>query len=125
MSRRGAGNKEKKSKRSQNSEVVSASASARNEKTKGRVVWNHSTHLPGLIPVLERLAQYSGIETITPAVIGSTRSNSAELKIKVSIPILGGYKLIARKGKTFQEVFVITPLGQDDLEGAIAQALRK
>lgn len=91
--------------------------------TAGRVVWNHSTHLPGLIPILERLAKRPGIRTITPAVIGKTRSNIPTLKLKISVPILGGFKLIARKGKTFQEVFVITSLGKDELEAAIAQLL--
>lgn len=92
---------------------------------KGRIVWNHSTHLPGLIPVLERLANLTGIGTITPAVIGRTRSNTPKLLLKVSVPIRGGFKLIARKGKTFQEVFVLTQLNQAELEQAIAQALSR
>jgi hypothetical protein len=89
----------------------------------GRVVWNHSTHLPGLIPVLERLTRTSGIQTITPAVLGRTRSNAPALKLKVSVPIRGGFKLIARKGKVFQEVFILTNLSRDELEQAIAQVL--
>lgn len=89
----------------------------------GRLVWNHSTHLSGLIPILERLARYPGIETITPAVLGSARSNIPRLTIKVSVPIRGGFKLIARKGKTFQEVFVLTTLSREELEFAIAQVL--
>lgn len=95
------------------------------EPPKGRVVWNHSTHLPGLIPILERLAAQSGIETITPAVIGQTRANAAKLQIKVSVPIRGGFKLIARKGKTFQEVFVITTLTQPELEAQIVALLER
>lgn len=90
----------------------------------GRLVWNHSTHLPGLIPILERLTHIDGIKTVTPAVIGTTRSNTPRMTIKVSVPIRGGYKLIARKGKAFQEVFVITTLEQEALEAAIAQAIR-
>jgi len=92
--------------------------------SKGRIVWNHSTHLPGLIPILERLTYFEGISTITPAVIGNTKSNIPLLKIKVSVPIRGGFKLIARKGKTFQEVFILTRLEQEELEAAIAQVLR-
>jgi hypothetical protein len=90
---------------------------------KGRVVWNHSTHIPGLIPILTKLTECEGIETITPAVLGSTKSNMHHLNIKVSVPIRGGFKLIARKGKTFQEVFLITTLSKEELEVAIAQAL--
>lgn len=93
--------------------------------SKGRVVWNHSTHLPGLIPILERLAQVDGIQTITPAVIGKARSHAPALQLKVSVPVRGGFKLIARKGKTFQEVFIITTLSQAELEGAIGQAIGK
>lgn len=91
--------------------------------SKGRVVWNHSTHLPGLISVLEKLTHYPGIQTITPAVIGTTRSNVPTLQIKVSVPIRGGYKLIARKGKTFQEVFILTSLSKEELQEAIAKTI--
>jgi hypothetical protein len=90
---------------------------------KGRVVWNHSTHIPGLIAILTRLTEYEGIETITPAVLGSTKSNMHRLNIKVSVPIRGGFKLIARKGKTFQEVFLLTTLSKEQLEEAIAETL--
>ncbi len=92
--------------------------------SNGRLVWNHSTHLDGLIPILERLTKQSGIQTITPAVIGRAKSNSPHMRIKVSVPITGGFKLIARKGKSFQEVFVITSLQQEELESAIAQVLK-
>ncbi len=91
--------------------------------SKGRLVWNHSTHVPGLIPVLTALTQVEGISTITPAVIGRARSNAPTLNIKISVPVRGGFKLIARKGKLFQEVFVITGLSRDALETAIALAL--
>jgi hypothetical protein len=91
----------------------------------GRLVWNHSTHIPGLIPVLERLTGYTGIQTITPAVIGRARSHRPRLELKVSVPIRGGFKLIARAGKTFQEVFIITHLNQGELEEAIAKVLKR
>lgn len=90
----------------------------------GRLVWNHSTHLPGLIPVLKRLVDEDGIGTVTPAVLSRTRSNAPKLRIRVSVPIPGGFKLIARKGKTTQEVFVITELDQAGLEQAIVRSQR-
>lgn len=86
----------------------------------GRLVLNHSTHIPGLIPILERLTQQQGIQTITPGVIGPVKSHAPKLKLKISVPIRGGFKVIARQGKTFQEVFIITKLSQNELEGAIA-----
>jgi hypothetical protein len=90
----------------------------------GRLVLTHSTHIPGLIAVLERLTKYNGIQTITPAVIGRAKGHSPRLQLKVSVPILGGFKLIARQGKTFQEVFIITSCPKDELEAAIFQAMK-
>ena len=93
------------------------------EEKPGRLVWNHSTHIPGLIPILKRLTECPGIQTITPGVIGSVRSHSPQLKLKISVPIRGGYKAIARQGKTVQEVFVLTTLDQTELETAILRSL--
>jgi hypothetical protein len=92
--------------------------------TDGRLVWNHSTHISGLIPILERLCQQDGINTITPAVIGRVRGHCPKMQLRVSVPIRGGYKVIARQGKTVQEVFVLTTLELEQLELAIAIAMR-
>ncbi len=86
----------------------------------GRLVWNHSTHLDGLIPILEKLIECEGITTITPGRIRKTRSHIPKIKLKVSVPIRGGYKVIARQGKTVQEVFIVTTLEQAILEQEIA-----
>ncbi|ABA22455.1 conserved hypothetical protein [Trichormus variabilis ATCC 29413] len=94
-------------------------------KKDGRLVWNHSTHIPGLIPILERLCQQDGIQTITPGVIGRVKGHSPKMQLRVSVPILGGYKIIARQGKTVQEVFILTPLAQDTLEAMIAIACKR
>jgi len=91
---------------------------------QGRLVLNHSTHIPGLIALLEKLTKIEGIQTVTPAVIGSVRSHSPQFKLKISVPIRGGFKAIARQGKTVQEVFILTTLEQDQLESAIAQLLK-
>lgn len=87
--------------------------------SEGRIVWNHSTHLDGLIPILEKLITYEGIKTVTPAVLSRARSHSPRMKLKVSVPIRGGFKLIARCGKSVQEVFVLTELDQAQLEEII------
>jgi hypothetical protein len=91
----------------------------------GRLVWNHSTHIDGLIPVLERLCKQDGIQTITPGVLGRVKSHSPHLNLRISVPIRGGYKVIARHGKTVQEVFILTTLSQDKLQDAIAIVLKK
>ncbi len=90
---------------------------------KARLVITHSTYIPGLIKLLEKLARCPEIQTITPAVISRVKSNSPRLRLKVSVPIRGGHKLIARKSKSAQEVFVITHWGKAELEGAIAQII--
>lgn len=87
------------------------------------MVRNHSTHLPGLLALLELLRHHPQITTLTPAVIGRARSHAPHFRLKVSVPIQGGYKLIARQGKSFQEVFVTTHLEQEALEQAIAELL--
>jgi len=82
----------------------------------GRVVITHSTYVDGLIPWLKSLAKESSIQTITPAVISRVRGRTPVLELRVSIPIRGGYKLVARKGSTAQEVFVITELEKGQLQ---------
>lgn len=93
------------------------------ERSKGRLVRNHSTNLPGLLPILERLCHQPGVSTLTPAVIGRARSHAPQFQLKVSVPIQGGFKLIARQGKSFQEVFVTTHLDQAEVEAAIQACL--
>ena len=82
----------------------------------GRVVLTHSTHIDGLIPVLQKLALNSKIKTITPAIITTVRGRSSKLVIRVSVKTINGYKAIARRGKTAQEVFISTDLGKDELK---------
>ena len=89
----------------------------------GRLVWNHSTHLAGLIPILEKLVKCEGISTVTPGRIKKTRSHIPKMKLRVSVPIRGGFKVIARQGKTVQEVFVLTTLQQTEFEQEIASLL--
>lgn len=91
----------------------------------GRLVWNHSTHINGLIPILERLCKQDSIQTITPGEIRRVRGHSPHMQLRVSVPIRGGFKVIARQGKTVQEVFILTTLEQDRLKDAIAIAMKK
>ena len=82
----------------------------------GRVVLNHSTHIEGLIPILKKLALNKRIRTITPAIISRARGKSLNLVLRVSVKTINGYKAIARKGKTAQEVFISTDLSKDELK---------
>ena len=82
----------------------------------GRLVINHSTNLEGLIPILQKLALNTNIKSITPGVISRVRGRSSTLVIRLSVKTISGYKAIARKGKTAQEVFISTNLNKDDLK---------
>lgn len=82
----------------------------------GRVVVTHSTYLEGLIPLLRRLAAQPGIDTVTPAVISRVRGRATLLRLRVSTPISGGHKLVARRGSSAQEVFVVTALSREQLQ---------
>ena len=85
----------------------------------GRLVLNHSTNIDGLIPILRKLAHDINIKTITPAVISRSKGRSSKLIIRLSVKTINGYKAIARKGKTAQEVFISTDLSKDELKKMI------
>ena len=85
----------------------------------GRLVLNHSTNIEGLIPILQKLALDKNIKTITPAAISRARGRSSKLIIRLSVKTINGYKAIARKGKTAQEVFISTDLSKDELKQVI------
>ena len=85
----------------------------------GRLVLNHSTNIEGLIPILEKLALNKNIKTITPAVITRVKGRSSKLIIRLSVKTISGYKAIARKGKTAQEVFISTDLTKEELKNTI------
>ncbi len=56
------------------------------------------------------------IKTITPAIISRVRGRSSNLVLRRSVKTINGYKAIARKGKTAQEVFISTDLSKDELK---------
>jgi len=89
----------------------------------GRLVITHSTYLEGLIPLLKTLAREGGINTVTPAVISRVRGRSPGLRLRISTPISGGHKLLARRGGSAQEVFVVTAWTRDQLQRELDQLL--
>ena len=91
----------------------------------GRLVITHSTYVEGLIPVLRRLAAETAIDTVTPAVISRVRGRSVGLQLRLSTPITGGHKLVARRGTSAQEVFVVTALNREQLGTVLQKVLRE
>ena len=89
----------------------------------GRLVITHSTYLDGLVPLLKRLARHPGIDTVTPGVIARVKGRAPDLRLRISTPITGGWKLMARRGSSAQEVFIVTVISASELEDAIEDAL--
>lgn len=85
----------------------------------GRLVITHSTYVEGLIPLLRQLVERPGIDTITPAVISRVRGRCTGLRLRVSTPITGGHKLVARRGTSAQEVFITTSWSREQLQQEI------
>lgn len=92
-------------------------------KPHGRLVQNHSPHVQGLIPVLKTLAQVPGISTVTPGRI-KNGGKGCSLRLRVTVPVLGGYRLIARAGSSTQEVFVLTTLPKAALQAVLDDLVR-
>ena len=90
----------------------------------GRLVLNHSSNIEGLIPILKKLALNINIRTVTPAIISRVKGRSSKLIIRLSVKTISGYKAIARKGKTAQEVFISTDLSKDELKSLLDDYIR-
>ena len=84
----------------------------------GRLVWNHSSHVEGIIPILRRLADMPGIKTVTPGRIRPPQGHGP-FRITVSVPISGGWKANGRKAGLAQEIFVVTDLTKEALQAEI------
>ena len=81
----------------------------------GRLVQNHSTNIEGLIKWLKKIATSNAIKTVTPASLSKTNGRGEKLALKVTVKTNEGYKLLARKGKLVQEVFLVTNLNEEEI----------
>ena len=81
----------------------------------GRLVQNHSTHIEGLIKWLKKIAETDQIKTVTPASLSKTNGRGENLALKVTVKTNEGYKILARKGKLVQEVFLVTRLDENEI----------
>tara|TARA_Y100001968_G_scaffold322490_1_gene358655 strand:+ start:921 stop:1223 length:303 start_codon:yes stop_codon:yes gene_type:complete len=88
----------------------------------GRLVQNHSTHIEGLIKWLKKIAVQDEIKTVTPASLSKTNGRGEKLSLKVTVKTNEGYKLLARKGKLVQEVFLVTSLDKKEVIEIIEKA---
>jgi hypothetical protein len=82
-------------------------------RTKG-VKREHSV-IPGLLPVLERIAAHPSVSAVIPGRITVTHAALTTLELRLGPPTLSGFKLTARRGRTAQEVFVVTAGPQETM----------
>ena len=85
----------------------------------GRLVQNHSTYIEGLIKWLKKIAETDEIKTVTPGSLSKTNGRGEKLIIKVTIKTKEGFKLLARKGKLVQEIFLVTSLDERKIKEII------
>ena len=91
----------------------------------GRLVQNHSTHIEGLIKWLTKIAEQDEIKTVAPATLSKTNGKGEKLCIKVTVKTNEGYKLLARKGKLVEEVFLVTNLDESKITEIIKKTTPK
>ena len=85
----------------------------------GRLVQNHSTNIEGLIKWLRKIAAKKCVKTVTPASLSKANGRGERLALRVTIKTNEGYKLLARKGKLVQEVFLVTNLEETEIKEII------
>jgi hypothetical protein len=92
-------------------------------KVQGKLKVEHSI-VDGLRRILERLLadNPSTIRSIIPGVIRPVRDAKGQVKIRVTVPTMNGWKAIALAAGARQELFISTDLAKDRLELAIRQA---
>jgi hypothetical protein len=64
--------------------------------------------IPGLLPILERIAACPEVDGVIPGRISVTRGATPTLQLRLGPRTITGLKLNARRATTAQEVFVLT-----------------
>ena len=68
---------------------------------------------------MKKIAERDEIKTVTPASLSKTNGKGENLVLKVTVKTNEGYKLLARKGKLVQEVFLVTSLSESGIREII------
>jgi len=90
---------------------------------KGKLKIEHSI-IPGVREFLERLlAQHPEVRSVIPGVIRQVRDARGEMRVRVTVRTMNGWKAIALSAGARQELFVSTTFEQAELEQAIARVL--
>jgi len=91
-------------------------------KAHGKLKVEHSI-IDGVRALLETLlAGNPEIRSVIPGVIRPVRDARGEVKVRVTVPTMNGWKAIALSAGARQELFISTALSKADLEKALAIA---
>lgn len=94
-------------------------------KAQGKLKIEHSI-IDGVREALEALlASHPEIRSVIPGVIRPVRDARGEVKIRVTVPTVNGWKAIALSAGARQELFISTALSKDALEEAIGGILER
>src|SRR5271166_3913074 len=94
-------------------------------KAQGKLKIEHSI-IDGVRELLETLiAGNPEIRSVIPGVIRPVRDARGEMKIRVTVETVNGWKAIALSAGARQELFISTGLSKASLEAAIRAALEQ
>ncbi|HVV46793.1 MAG TPA: DUF2103 domain-containing protein [Bryobacteraceae bacterium] len=89
---------------------------------QGKLKIEHSI-LESLRPVLERLVVSEQIRSVIPGVIRPVRDAKGPVRIRITVPVTNGWKAIALANGARQELFISTPLGEEELAKLLRGAI--
>lgn len=89
---------------------------------RNRLKIEHSI-IDGLRDVLETMLETEErIRSIVPGVIRKVRDAKGKVEIRITVPVVNGWKAIALAAGARQELFISTDMGKEELEALIRQA---
>jgi hypothetical protein len=92
-------------------------------KVQGKLKIEHSI-IDGLRDVLERLLDSdSRIRSIIPGVIRPVRDARGKVEIRVTVPVVNGWKAIGLASGARQEMFISTEMSKEELETLIEKSI--
>jgi hypothetical protein len=73
-----------------------------------KIVYTHSTYLPGLITFLGHLSKLDAVKKLIPGRINKVSASRDRFDFSITTETRTGVKALARLNRSVQEVFVIT-----------------
>jgi hypothetical protein len=94
-------------------------------KAQDKLKIEHSI-IDGVRGFLERLIANNPatVRLVVPGRISPVRDARGEIKVRITVPVQNGWKAIALSAGARQELFISTTMTREELEAAIAAALK-